>query len=151
MLVKTSTVRGYAIVLLVAASAVGLQGCASDGVEFNGKIFEMVGLAGDQSAKREPKTQARAPLVLPPDANKLPEPGAEQAPVVTGSVADWPRDREAAKSKDADARRAAHKKYCEDGNWKEKAHKKDIEAAQGPDGSCSGSLFSQVGKFLQGE
>lgn len=147
-----STARGIAISLLVCAGALGLNGCAgSDGVEFNGKIFEMVGLAGDQAQKREPKTQARAPLVLPPDPSRLPEPGTQPAPLVTGAVAEWPRDRDAAKTQDAATRAAAQKKYCEDGNWKDKAHKKDTEGTQGPEGSCQGSIFSSIGKYLQGD
>lgn len=135
--------------LLAGAAALG--GCAGgDGVELNGKIFEAIGIAGDPFAKRpEPKTQARAPLVLPPDSTKLPEPGSQStagAPITTGSVdSAWPRDRDAIKAADADAQRRAKEQACKD-NWKERANRQSGE----PDASCSGSIFSVVGDQLFG-
>jgi hypothetical protein len=127
-----------------------LAGCSGvDGVEFNGKIFEAVGLSGDQFSKRsEPKTQPRAPLVLPPDPSKLPEPGSAPTPVVADQQ--WPKDRDAQRLADAEARKQAQQKHCQDGNWKQKAHKDDIGAAQGPHGSCTGSIFSVIGGTLFG-
>lgn len=135
--------------LLMAAS--GLAGCGgTDGVELNGKIFDALGVSGDPFAKKaEPKTQARAPLVLPPDASKLPEPGSQPtagAPITTGSVdSAWPRDRDAEKTANAEAQRRAKEQYCKDGNWKERATKQDRDV----DG-CSGSLFSVLGEQLFG-
>lgn len=135
--------------LLAGAGALG--GCAGgDGVELNGKIFEAIGIAGDPFAKRaEPKTQARAPLVLPPDSTKLPEPGSQPtagAPITTGSVdSAWPRDRDAIKAADADAQRRAKEQACKD-NWKERANRQSGE----PDAACSGSIFSVLGDQLFG-
>ena len=158
--------RVFGAGLLVAAGLVA--GCSGgDGIELNGKIFDAIGLSGDPFAKKiEPRTQARAPLVLPPDANKLPEPGATAMPapvaavgapqgpgaqIVTGSVDPaWPKDRDALRATDADSKKRAQEQHCKDGNWKQKAHKEEIAADSGPAGSCSGSIFSVLGNSLFG-
>lgn len=145
--------RGFAAGAGLMLCAATIAGCGGgDGVELNGKIFEAVGIAGDPFAKRaEPKTQARAPLVLPPDSSKLPEPGSQQtagAPITTGSVdSAWPRDRDAIKAADADAKKRAKDQHCKDGNWKERSKS---QAGGEPDPSCSGSIFSVLNDQLFG-
>ncbi len=140
---------------ILLAAAIALPGCGGvDGVEFNGKIFESLGMSGDILGKKaEPRTEARAPLVLPPDTKALPEPGSAP-PITTGSTAKeaWPQDRDRRQTAEADAKKAAQEEYCkQDGNWKQKAVKDDITADQGPDGSCKGSIFSVIGKSLFGQ
>src|SRR5690606_15890996 len=62
--------------LAAGLALLALPGCGGvDGVEFNGKVFEAVGLTGALGKKEEPKTEPRAPLVLPPSTERLPEPG----------------------------------------------------------------------------
>jgi hypothetical protein len=155
------TLRHRAHRVLTAFSIVGaaasLGGCGGgmEGVELNGKVFEALGVAGDGALgkKTEPKTQARAPLILPPDPNRLPEPGAN-ANIQTGALQAnpaWPVDRDAKRTADADAKKKAQDQYCkEDGNWKQRAHKDDIAAASGPNGSCQGSIFSVISDQLTG-
>ena len=139
-MVRTTGVRRTAVAVTLLLTSVGLSACAGDGVELNGKIFDAVGLSGDILGKKaEPRTEARAPLVLPPDANRLPEPGSGAAPVVNQQ---WPRDAQQQRVAEAEARKQAHKAYCSDGNWKEKAMRDDVSASQGPDGGCHGSIFS---------
>jgi len=143
-------VRVCAAIATLGVLSLSLGGCGGvDGVQFEGKVFEAVGLSGDAFSKRpEPKTQPRAPLVLPPDTKRLPEPGS--APQTVAADQQWPVDVDAKRAASADALKAAQKKYCEDGNWKDKAHRKEIEAAQGPAGSCHGSAFDILTKGLTG-
>ena len=150
MVGKAERVRWLAATLLFA-SAVGTAGCGgTDGVELNGKLFDAVGLSGDVLGKKpEPRTQARAPLVLPPDATRLPEPGSAPEPGAVEQA--WPRDAQQQKLAEAEARKRAHEEYCKNGNWKEKAVKDEIAADKGPDGSCQGSIFSAIGKSLGGK
>lgn len=159
---RTTSLRvAPALACLLLAGA--LSGCGGfDGVELNGKIFEAVGLSGDSFGKKsEPKTEARAPLVLPPDTKRLPEPGDGQpayvqAPagqIVTGSIgadpASWPKDREKMKQAEAAEKARAKDITCnKDGNWKEKATKD--ERALSAEANCQGSLFSVIGKNLFG-
>ena len=58
----------------VIACALALGGCAADEVELNGKIFDAMGLNA-KSKTTEPKLAARAPLVMPPSPERVPEPG----------------------------------------------------------------------------
>lgn len=61
--------------LLSIAAAVALAGCSPGDVAFEGKIFDAMGM--NSSSKREtPKLAERAPLVVPPDLERLPDPGS---------------------------------------------------------------------------
>jgi hypothetical protein len=123
------------------ASSLLLTGCA-DGIELNGAVFDWMGVspAAQQARKHEPKLAERAPLVLPPDPNRLPEPGSEAAP---GQVA-WPDDPEQRKIREAKERERLHRAYCNgDAQWKERALNKDANAPRSPFGPCP-SLFGNV-------
>ena len=106
---------GRAVVLATLA----LAGCA-DGVELNGKIFDLMGVSPSAQAasKTEPKMASRAGLVLPPDASRLPEPGSGEAEAqATLATVDDP-DRK--KVLAAAERARLHKAYCSgELNWKE--------------------------------
>jgi hypothetical protein len=146
-------VRRTGAVGLIAVS-LSLSGCGGfDGVDFNGKIFDAVGLSGSNPFKKdEPVTQARAPLVLPPDGEPLPPPGSAPPPAPALADAQWPKDPDQQKVAQADAKKAAQQKYCkEDGNWKQKAVNDEVGASQGPGGSCNGSIFTVISESLFGK
>jgi len=134
---------------MACAMAVSLSGCGGlDGVELNGKIFDVLGVStGSLGPRPEPKVAQRSPLVLPPDANKLPEPGS--APAVATNTQNWPVDRDQKKIADAAEAKKKQDEHCQDGNWKEKPMKDDAAASQGPSGGC-GSIFSALSKTLFG-
>jgi len=136
--------------LATAVMLLGLAGCGGvDGVQFEGKMFEAVGLTGALGKRAEPKTEARAPLVLPPATEKLPEPGQLAAAPAQPHIA-WPDDPDKKKAANESAKKTAQAEYCRDGNWKEKAMGDDIAARDGPAGTC-GSIFSVIGKSLFGD
>jgi hypothetical protein len=84
--------------LLLPALCLALSGCG--GIEFQGKIFDYMGLSGN--TKREDVLMSdRAPIVIPPDTKRLPAPGA--API---DRADWPVDSDAARKKMVAAKEA---------------------------------------------
>ena len=136
------------------ACALLLAGCA-DGLDLNGKVFDMMGISSSAlDAKRvEPKLAERAPLVVPPDVNRLPEPGSGQAPSVAaltmqptaaGAQA-WPDDPEERKRREAAERERLHQAYCRgEIDWKERAlNKERVSAPKSPYGPCP-SLFGVV-------
>jgi hypothetical protein len=127
----------------------GLGGCANDSIEFNGKIFDALGMSTSSLAPRkEPKMERRSPIVLPPDGKRLPEPGS--APEYANQDQNWPQDRDAKKVADAAEFKRKQQEYCRDGNWKEKAMKDEVGAeANAPGGNC-GSIFSVFSKGLFG-
>ena len=124
-----------------AAATLLLSGCA-DGVDLNGKVFDLMGIspAAQEAKKFEPKLAARAPLVVPPDVNRLPEPGSEAVP--EPAQAAWPDDPEQRKVREAQERERLHLAYCRgDIQWKERALNKDNGNVRSPYGPCP-SLFS---------
>jgi hypothetical protein len=138
--------------LAIVTALLGLPGCGGlDGVDFNGKVFDAVGLTGALGKKAEPNTEARTPLVLPPRGQNLPEPGGSSlAAAPPAADASWPQDPDKQKVAKADAQKKAQADYCRDGNWKEKAMKDQAGAEVGPSGNC-GSIFTIIGKSLMGE
>lgn len=125
------------------AATLLLSGCA-DGIDLNGKVFDMMGVspAAQEARRVEPKLTERAPLVLPPNVNRLPEPGSDVAPAAA-QVA-WPDDPEQRKVREAQERERLHLAYCRgDAQWKERALNKDTNPARSPYGPCP-SLFGNI-------
>ena len=131
-------------------SAALLGGCA-DGIEINSPLLDAVGLStAALSRKEEPKLQPRAPLVMPPSTQRLPEPGQAE-PVATAAVdPSWPKDKDAERRATAKDKAARQAEYCRDGSWKEKS----MDGGRGDytserAGSCS-TIFSVMGGWLSG-
>jgi hypothetical protein len=123
----------------MVASTLLLAGC-SDGVELNGKLFDWIGVspAAQEARTREPKLAERAPLVMPPSSNRLPEPGSGVEPV---NIA-FPDDPEQRKAREGKERERLHLAYCRgEIQWKERAFNKDAAAPRSPYGPCP-SLFN---------
>jgi hypothetical protein len=124
----------------LAGSAVGctlLFGGCADGIDLNGKVFDMMGISPSaaEARKFEPQVAERAPLVMPPDSNRLPAPGSGQAPVAEMA---WPDDPEARKLREAQERQRLHLAYCRgDVQWKERVlNKEAVGAPRSPYGAC---------------
>src|SRR5215510_9057765 len=149
-MVGSSQRRKQLLAALGSAATLALSGCA-DGVELNGKVFDFLGVspAALEASRREPKLAERAPLVMPPNANRLPDPGS--APGATDQ-ANWPTDPEQRKLAAAQERERLHLAYCRgDIQWKERALKsKDASGTNlspyGPCPSLFGGLTNNVNK-----
>ncbi|MGD9803022.1 MAG: hypothetical protein AB7E81_12330 [Hyphomicrobiaceae bacterium] len=137
--------------LVLGLALLTLPGCGGiEGVELNGKLFDAVGLTGAIGGKKEePKTEPRSPLVLPPTAERLPEPGENGAAAPVQTAQAWPNDPDKQRADKETAKKQAQAEYCRDGSWKEKAMGDDL-SVQGPEGTC-GSIFSAVSKTLFGD
>jgi hypothetical protein len=74
--------------------ALALGGCSS--VEFEGKVFDYMGVSGDRQ-EADVRMSERPPLLLPPNYKSLPQPGN----AVTAATArqDWPDDPERVKKR----------------------------------------------------
>lgn len=95
-----------------------LGGCG--GVEFEGKLFDYMGVSGD---RQEPdvKMSERPPLLVPPNLNKLPQPGTGTA--VATARPDWPDNPETVRKRAAE---------------EEQAKEAEIEAAANPTNPYAG-------------
>src|SRR6476469_2816759 len=85
-----------ALQLLAAGLTLALAGCGTDDIQFNGGIFDAVGLSDSGQSGGDPKVAERAPLVVPPTLDRLPAPGeAAAAPSQIAGI----NDPDAAKQK----------------------------------------------------
>jgi len=91
------------------AATLALGGCG--GIEFQGKVFDYMGLSGDRQ-EPDPRLAERPPLVLPPDTKALPQPGSGVA--VATARQDWPKNPEIVQQEAVDAEKAAKAKQVTD-------------------------------------
>lgn len=135
---------------LALGLGLGLGGCSMDDVEFNGGIFNAMGL-NNQTKSAEPKLAERTPLVVPPTTERLPQPGVPleaQAVDVTAAIND--PDRKAVVSRE-DLQRQQDE-YCRKNYELAKAHgDNNADLAAGPLGPCRSSVLSAVKKWNEGE
>jgi len=102
----------------ITAGLLALGGCGAADVELNGKIFDWMGVSTASMNRKEPQLEPRQGLVVPPDTNRLPAPGSEQAAAVEQS---WPQDPDEVKAKRAVAQAQSVEAYCKDRDWFERA------------------------------
>lgn len=139
---------------VVAASllAVGAAGCSMDDVQFNGGIFDAVGLsdsARSNANSGEPKMAERAPLVVPPKLDNLPAPG-EAAPDDSRLAAIHDPDEQAKVSQEELERQQAE--YCEKNYHLPKSAGDDsADSVEGPLGPCRPSILTSIKKWNSGE
>jgi hypothetical protein len=85
--------RAAALAAALAAT-LALGGCG--GVEFQGKIFDAVGLSEVGGPQPDVRMAERPPLLLPPDPKALPPPGSGVAAATARE--DWPKNPEVAQT-----------------------------------------------------
>jgi hypothetical protein len=98
-----------------------------------------MGVSGSGSKNRDPKMTARAPLVVPPHVDRLPEPGSGRTGDADLAAVKDPELRKRATAKE---RERLHLAYCRgEIQWKDKAFNPESGANRSPYGPCPG-LFS---------
>jgi len=129
--------------------ALGAGGCSMDDMQFNGGIFDAVGLSDSAKAKlkrSEPQIAERAPLVVPPSLERLPAPGEQPASQDQKLAAIQDPDEVKKVSKEELERKQAE--YC-------KVHYEDAKTrgdetavnAEGPLGPCRPSVLTAIKKW----
>ena len=98
-----------ALLASAVAATLALGGCG--GIEFQGKVFDYMGLSGDRK-EADVKMAERPPLLLPPDTKALPQPGSGVA--VATAREDWPKNPEVVQQEAVDAQKAAKAKEVTD-------------------------------------
>jgi hypothetical protein len=133
--------RNLSAIAAVAVTSALLLGACGD-VQLEGKIFDWMGISSSalDAKTSDPKMTARAPLVVPPNVNRLPEPGSgKSADTDLAALNDPEKKKQAA----ATERERLHLAYCRgEIQWKERALDPDKGGAnRSPYGPCPG-LFS---------
>jgi hypothetical protein len=125
-------------------SAATCSGCGFDGVELNGAVFDYIGIStAAQSKEREPKLEPRTGLVLPPDLERLPQPGEAQAAAPPEAWPDDPDQRKAAAAANLDRQ---HAEFCREALWKARAQhgENNMPQIKGPKGMCNPSILKAL-------
>ena len=89
-----------ALLAAAFAATLSLGGCG--GIQFEGKVFDALGLSGDRQ-EPDPKMAERPPLLLPPDTKALPQPTNGVA--VATAREDWPQNPEVTEKKVVQAKK----------------------------------------------
>ncbi len=132
----------------VLALAASLAGCGADDVQLNGKIFDAVGLNTGSAPKKTPKLAERAPLIVPPSLDKLPEPGTGQAAADIGDVKDYDEKRRVSQADREKEQREYCKIHYEDAKVR---GNQDWETAAGPLGPCRNSILNAIGSLTKSD
>lgn len=105
-------IRCFLSAVLFLLISVSLTACGGGfgGVQFEGKLFEAVGLNEIGAKKKEPKVKQRGTLVIPPKT-ELPEPGKR---VVVKDNIQWPDDPDERKKREVELLEEKKKKVCKD-------------------------------------
>lgn len=143
---KSFAVRAFTPLLPLCA-AVAVAGCSMDDVEFNGGIFNAVGLNGDGKKAAQPQLAERAPLVVPPSLDRLPAPGsAPTQPELAGI-----NDPDVAKKRSQAELEAQQQAYC-DKHYRDAGIRGDeVAHVEGPLGPCRKSVLTAIQKWNQGD
>lgn len=140
-LFTASGVRIIGAALLMMA----FGGCSADDIEFNGGLFNAVGLGNANKAKKsEPQMAARSPIVLPPNLERLPQPGEQQGGTAADVAAiDDPDKKLVVNRAELEKQQAA---YCKVNYEQALAHgdRTTAELANGPLGPCRGSVLNAI-------
>lgn len=138
-----------AVALVVASLCLAMAGCSADDIEFNGSVFNAVGL-GNKTKAAEPKLAQRSALVLPPDTQRLPEPGTQ--PGAESSDVASLNDPDAVSSQSEAELQRQQAEYCKVHYEQAKAHgDNEADQAAGPLGLCKGSLWTAIKNYNKSE
>jgi hypothetical protein len=135
-------------VVASAVCAVVLAGCSAGDVELNGKVFDAMGMTANKQSGKDPKMAARAPIVLPPALDRLPEPGEATETASIPEVRDADEQKAVVKA-DLERQQA---EYCRV-HYDEAKQRGDASAdtAKGPLGECRPSIFTSLQKWNKSE
>jgi len=131
--------------LLVAGMVLG--GCAADQVEFEGKIFDMVGMNDIGKTKKDRQMETRAPLVMPP-SQQLPKPGPREQIATPTS---WPVDSDERRKKEMADQKDAMERYYREGDFTDKAGIEEFEHITGRWDRRPGLLSKKANEVIEEE
>jgi hypothetical protein len=128
--------------LLAACLALAVGGCSTDDIQFNGGIFDAIGL-NDAKPTGDPKIAERAPLVVPPALDRLPAPGEAQP---TSQIAGI-NDPDAAKQKSREELEKQQAEFCEKNYDDPQRRGEEVSMVEGPLGPCRKSVLTAIKKW----
>jgi len=128
--------------VLAACLTVGIAGCGTDDIQFNGGVFDAIGL-NDAKKSGDPKLAERAPLVVPPSLDRLPAPGEAPPPSQIAGI----NDPDAAKQKSREELEKQQAEYCEKNYDDPMRRGQEVSMVEGPLGPCRKSVLTAIKKW----
>lgn len=132
--------------IVALSTAIGVAGCGFgvDDVELNGGVFDMLGVGSNSKkvSRDDVSMKPRAPLVLPPGVERLPEPGTSMAAANPDLLTI--QDPDEKPEIDQAALAKAQEEYCAK-NYREYEH--NSEFVKGPLGPCRKTIMSAIKKW----
>lgn len=126
-----------------------MAGCSADDVQFEGKIFDAMGM-NNPTHRSEPKMKARAPLVVPPNLDRIPEPGTPPESL-SGDLAALNDPDQTKKDSRAELERQ-QAEYCKVHYELAKARgDQNADLARGPLGECRPSALTAFQNWTKDE
>jgi hypothetical protein len=132
---------------LAVCLTLGVAGCSADDIQFNGGIFDAVGLSDSAKGKSsDTKVAERPGLIVPPSLERLPPPG-EAAPQ-SDQLATL-KDPDAMKKVSHDELERQQAEYCKVNYEQAMARGDETTAlnATGPLGQCRPSVLTGIKKY----
>ena len=136
-------------VVASAVCAVVFAGCSAGDVELNGKVFDAMGMTANKQSGKDPELAARAPIVLPPALDRLPEPGESTETASIPEVKDADEQKIVARA-ELERQQAEYCKVHYE-QAKQRGDTAGAEAAKGPLGECRPSIFTSLDKWGKSE
>lgn len=133
---------GIAATLLACAALVA--GCSMGDVELNGSVFDKLGVGSNSTRSSTPQVPVRQGLVVPPDLERLPQPGSGDAESTAALGEAMPVDPDQKRLANAAEAQRQHKAYCEKAMQLAKVNR-DYRLVKGPLGRCDASVLDNVG------
>ena len=131
-------------VIGVAVLLMAFGGCSADDIQLNGKLFDAVGIGTGSKKAGEPQMASRSPLVMPPNVERLPQPGKQEGGEAADVAAINDPDKKVEVSQAELQKQQAE--YCKVNyeQVKQRGDETSADLAVGPLGSCRSSVMSLV-------
>ena len=127
MVSHTKRLKMKRLAIAPALAVAMISASCGPGIQLEGPGFDALGLSGKKKAEK--KVPDRAPLLIPPDPNRLPEPAPR---VANARPQNWPTDPEDTVKAKASAAAKKKQAYRDGGDWSKNADIDEFEKLSDP-------------------
>jgi hypothetical protein len=131
-------------ILGVAVLLMAFGGCSGEDIQLDGKVFDAIGMGKNSKKSAEPQMASRSPLVMPPNLERLPQPGEQPGGEAVDVAALNDPDKKLIVNQVEMQKRQAE--YCKVHYEQAIVHgdRDGADLAEGPLGPCKGSVLNAI-------
>jgi hypothetical protein len=136
--VSAAKILGMAVLLMA------FGGCSGEDIQLEGKVFDAIGMGKNSKKSAEPQMASRSPLVMPPNLERLPQPGEQPGGEAVDVAALNDPDKKLIVNQVEMQKRQAE--YCKVHYEQAIVHgdRDGADLAEGPLGPCKGSVLNAI-------